>query len=171
MPTEEEIAAARAQADAAQAAALKAAEDATAAARAAQAEAAAQKTALEQRLAALESKSTVAPAPSPEADAMRAFLAREKNAARLATVKQMGYEAPLSDAQILAIVPDVDPREPAGLAEFEKFRQANSKAFKSPGQTAQSMIEALKGPLEEMGKKTALFSADKLMASVFGGKG
>lgn len=100
---------------------------------------------------------------------VKRFMTRERNDRRLDTVKRMGLNVPLSDAQILALAPDVDPREPDGIAKIEQWRVANKVMFTQQGQTQQSVVEALKTDLEELGKKSSLFSAGKLTASIFGG--
>lgn len=146
--------------------------EAVAQAKAAVAQAEVQKAALEQRLAALEAKPAAPPvaAVAPEdLEEVRRFMARERNDRRLETVKRMGLAVPLSDAQILTLAPDVDPREPDGLAKIEQWRTANAGMFKQQGQTQQSVVEALKPQLEEMGKKSGLFDAGKLTRSIFGG--
>lgn len=113
----------------------------------------------------------VPPAPTaPEGyDEVKRFMARERNDRRLETVRRMGLDVPLADSQILALIPDVDPREPDGLAKLEEWRKANTGLFKATGQTQQSVVEALKPQLEELGKKSGLFDAAKLTRSVFGG--
>lgn len=125
--------------------------------------------ALEARLATLETKPQVAAIAPETLDKVERFMVREKNDRRLETVKRMGLNVPLSDAQILALAPDVDPREPDGIAKIEQWRAANKGMFTQQGQTQQSIVDALKSDLEELGKKTSLFSASKLTASIFGG--
>jgi hypothetical protein len=99
------------------------------------------------------------------------FMQRDRHAARLDTLKRMGFDAPLGDAQILALAPDVDPREPDGLAKFEAFRQANPRMFRPAGPSQESITEAVRVELgQDFEKKTGgLFSADKLVKSIFGG--
>lgn len=173
MATEEEIAAARAAQVAAEAAALRTAEDAATALNAARAGVDAEREALKQKVAALEAK--LAPpvvAPVPEGfDEVRAFVAREKNTARINTIRQMGFQPKLSDADLLKILPDADPTTADGLAKFEAWRAANSGSFTPPGQPASVVIDSIKSEVEGMGKGNALFSAAKLMTSVFGGGG
>lgn len=130
---------------------------------------AAEKAALEARLAALEMKPAPAAVAPETLEEVKRFMTRERNDRRLDTVKRMGLNVPLSDAQILALAPDVDPREPDGIAKIEQWRVANKVMFTQQGQTQQSVVEALKTDLEELGKKTSLFSASKLTASIFGG--
>jgi hypothetical protein len=99
------------------------------------------------------------------------FMQRDRHAARLDVLKRMGFDAPLGDSQILALAPDVDPREPDGLAKFEAFRQANPRMFRPAGPSQESITEAVRVELgQDFEKKTGgLFSADKLVKSIFGG--
>lgn len=132
---------------------------------AAKAQAEASKAALEQRLAALEAKPT---APPEALDTITRYMARERNDRRLDTVRRMGLDVRLSDAQVLGMVPDVDPRDPDGLAKLEQWRGANSALFTSQGKTQKSIVDALKTDLQPLGN--GLFSTDKLIGSLFGGK-
>lgn len=154
----------------ADAAVIANAAEAVAQAKAAVAQAEAQKAALEQRLAALEAKPAVLAPVAPEGlDEVKRFMARERNDRRIETVKRLGLNVPLSDEQILALVPDVDPREPDGIAKLDAWRSANATLFRQQGQTQQSVVDALKPQLEEIGNKQSLFDAGKLHRSVFGG--
>lgn len=154
----------------ADAAVIANAAEAVAQAKAAVAQSEAQKAALEQRLAALEAKpAAVAPVAPEGLEEVKRFMTRERNDRRVETVKRMGLNVPLTDEQILALTPDVDPREPEGVTKIEEWRKANAGMFRQQGQTQQSYVEAIKPQLEELGKKGGLFDAGKLVRSVFGG--
>lgn len=155
---------------AADAAVIASAEQAIAQARAAVAQAEAQRAALEQRLAALEAKpAPLAPVAPEGLDEVKRYMTRERNDRRVEVVKRMGLNVPLTDEQILALAPDVDPREPEGVAKIEAWRAANAAMFRQQGQTQQSVVEALKPQLEELSQKSGLFDAGKLTRSIFGG--
>lgn len=154
----------------ADAAVIANAAEAVAQAKAAEAQYKAQREALEQRLAALEAKPAPLPPVAPEGlDEVKRFMTRERNDRRVEVVKRMGLNVPLTDEQILALIPDVDPREPDGVAKLDEWRKAHAGMFKQQGQTQQSYVEALKPQLEELSKKSGLFDAGKLTRSVFGG--
>jgi len=155
---------------AADAAVIANAAEAVAQAKAAVAQAEAQKAALEQRLAALEAKpAAVAPVAPEGLDEVKRFMTRERNDRIVSHVRRTGLNVPLTDEQILALVPNVDPREPDGVAKIEAWRTANAGMFRQQGQTQQSVVDALKPQLEEIGNKQSLFDAGKLHRSVFGG--
>lgn len=156
---------------AADAAVIASATEAIAQAKAAEAQFKAQREALEQRLAALEAKPAVVAPVAPEGlDEVKRFMTRERNDRRVETIRRMGLDAPLTDEEVLKLTPDVDPREPDGLAKLEAWRAANATKFRQQGQTQQSVVEALKPQLDELSKgKGGLFDSGKLMRSVFGG--
>jgi hypothetical protein len=81
----------------------------------------------------------------------------------------MGLAETLSDANALALAPKVDPRDPAGLVELEKWRQANASLFRSAGPTQAQVLEKLQPAIERL-PKSSLFSTDKLLANIYGGK-
>jgi hypothetical protein len=161
----------------ADAAVIANAAEAVAQAKAAVAQAEAQKAALEQRLAALEAKPAVLAPVAPEGlDEVKRFMVKTRDAKRLDTIKAMGLQTKtddgrviITDEQVLAMIPNVDPTEPDGIAKLEVFRQSNSGLFKQQGQTQQSYVEAVRPQLEELSKKSGLFDAGKLTRSVFGG--
>jgi hypothetical protein len=139
---------------------------------------------LRARVAQLEQAKTAAPSPAPPApapappapiidmsrfDQLERVMERDRKSALVATVRQMGFNAALSDVQILALVPDVDPREPGGVAKVEEFRQQNPSLFRSSGPTHESMIEAMRVDVSTMAKGGKLFNADALVRSLFGG--
>jgi len=66
-----------------------------------------------------------APAPTDKLDAVERFMVRERHASRLDALRRMGAEGPFSDAQLLALSPDVDVKEADGLAKLEEWRKAN----------------------------------------------
>lgn len=178
MATEEEIAAARAAQVAAEQAALKTAEDAATKFREVAAAESAKVVALEQRLAALEAaKAAPAPELKPEPPSEFArMVERDRNDARMRHVRAMGLDndppapgqAPrLTEAQILNLIPNIDPRDPDGPAKFEEFRAKHPGMFKSKTPTQESMIEATR--IELSAKKSGLFSGEALHKSVFGG--
>jgi fructose-1,6-bisphosphatase/sedoheptulose 1,7-bisphosphatase-like protein len=103
-------------------------------------------------------------------DQLERVMERDRKSALVATVRQMGFNAALSDAQILALVPDVDPREPGGVAKVEEFRQQNPSLFRSSGPTPESVIEAARVDVSQVQAKAGkLFNADALVRSLFGG--
>ena len=127
-----------------------------------------------QREAALIAKVASLEASTPDAAKMEQidrFILRERNEARLSTLKRMGFDAPLGDAQILALAPDVDPREPEGMAKLEEWRQQNQRMFRAAGPSQESIAEAVRLGVGALQKKSGLVSTDKLVASLLGGKG
>jgi hypothetical protein len=116
---------------------------------------------LQARLAELAPPAPVTPAPAkpapaptgtPDVSALlseyAAHKARERNEVRLSALRAMGLAAPLEDAQILALAPDVDPRAPEGAQAFESFRQANSRLFRPTTDPVEVQLRAELAPLE-----------------------
>ena len=155
------------------AAVLKAAEEVFAQSRAAVAASEQSRRELEAKVAALEAKlsAPAAPAaPAPEIDELKAYITRERQTERLSAVRRMGLDVALSDEQLLAIVPDVDPRDPAGLSKLEAWRNANARMFRASGPTPESVIEAVKTQTADLSKKAgSLFQLDKAAAAILGG--
>lgn len=58
-----------------------------------------------------------------------ARLTRERNRDRVAALRGMGALASLTDDQLLAIAPDVDPHAPGGAAQLDEWREKNSGLF------------------------------------------
>lgn len=185
MPTPEEIAAASAAQAAADQAAIQSAERALAAARDAQAQADAQKAASAtkeadwaRRFAELEAKVATAPAPvAPDglADVQR-FMSKAKDDRRIATALALGFDAKTGDgkdrytrAQLLSLIPDVDPEVDGALTKFEEHLQANATLYRARGQTPQSVVAATGVQLDALGKKSGLFSGARLAANMAAG--
>lgn len=127
---------------------------------------------LNARLAALAptAPATAASAPTsaPSAPEVSALLAeyaaskaQERDQARLSAVRAMGFAGPLSDAQILALAPPEDPRNPEGMAAFESFRQANAALFRPAADPTAVQLRAELEPLRARGG--ALFQVDRLI--------
>lgn len=185
MPTPEEIAAASAAQAAAEQAAIQSAERALAAAKSAQAEADAQKAASAtkeadwaKRFAELEAKVATAPQPvAPEglADVQR-FMAKAKDDRRITTALAFGFDNKTADgkerytrAQMLSLIPDVDPESEGGLTKYEEHLQANATLYRAKGQTPQSVVAATAVNLDALAKKSALFSGARLAVNMAGG--
>lgn len=155
------------------AAVLKAAEEAVARSREAVAASEQSRRELEAKYAALEAKLAAPPAPpapAPEVDELKRYIARERASAKIQAARQMGAVDLLSDEQLLALMPDVDPREPDGRAKLEQWRAANARMFRAPGPTPESVVEAVKVQAGDLSKKGGqLFNFDRLVASMFGG--
>lgn len=136
-------------------------------------------TALEQELAAARVQAAKgAPAAVPVTAAVDPFIeelrqqrTEDRNDRRISHVRQLGYTGPLDNEDLLKLVPDVDPRTPAGVAAFEAWRAKNVKQFTSPGVTSAETMEALKPKLGELQKKSGLFSTDALIGNLIHGKG
>lgn len=94
---------------------------------------------------------------------------RDQNEARLAALRRMGLIEGLSDANALALAPKVDPRDPAGLVALEQWRQGNASLFRSQGPTQAQVLEKLTPAIDKL-PKSALFSTDKLLGRLYGGK-
>lgn len=116
-----------------------------------------------------------APAPAPVADPfieeLRQQRTEDRNDRRVSHVRQLGYTGPLDNEDLLKLIPDVDPRTPAGVAAFEAWRTKNVKQFTAPGVTSAETMEALKPKLGELQKKSGLFSTDALIGNLIHGKG
>tara|TARA_Y100001938_G_scaffold84999_1_gene116724 strand:- start:167 stop:802 length:636 start_codon:yes stop_codon:yes gene_type:complete len=56
-------------------------------------------------------------------------LRRERERDRLSTLRGMGALGSLTDEQLLAITPDVDPHSPGGKAQLDEWRERNSGLF------------------------------------------
>lgn len=127
---------------------------------------------LEAELAAIKAQLSAPSSPAPELDEFKRYVARERQSARVSAVRRMGLDVALSDEQLLAIVPDVDPREPDGLAKLEAWRTANTRMFRASGPTPESVIEAVKVTTVDLQKKAGpMFQLDKAIASIIGGGG
>lgn len=73
---------------------------------------------------------------------LKRFVAANRAAARTEALKEKGLDAPmLSEAQLLAIAPDVDPREPEGAAALEAWRKENSHLFRPPEDPKRKALE------------------------------
>lgn len=95
---------------------------------------------------------------------------RDRDTARLDALRKMGLESPLSDAQILALTPDVDPRDVGAIASLEAWRQANQRLFRVSAPTPESIVEAARVDMADLDQKTGgLFSSEKLIKSLLGG--
>ena len=58
-----------------------------------------------------------------------ARLTRERNRDRVAALRTMGAVGSLTDEQLLAITPDVDPHAPGGAAKLDEWREKNEGLF------------------------------------------
>ena len=56
-------------------------------------------------------------------------LRRERERDRLSTLRGMGALGSLTDEQLLAITPGVDPHSPGGKAQLDEWRERNSGLF------------------------------------------
>jgi hypothetical protein len=56
-------------------------------------------------------------------------LRRERERDRLSALRGMGAVGSLTDEQLLAITPDVDPHAPGGKAELDEWREKNAGLF------------------------------------------
>jgi len=125
------------------------------------------------QIAALQAKLAPAPATAPAATApaeptmaelMSAFNASrsaDRNTLRLEALRAAGV-APgaLTDAQLIAITPDCDPRTPEGREALASFKAANPGLFS--GAAADAEFQALSDSLVQKG---TLFSKDRVLAN------
>ena len=74
-------------------------------------------------------------------------LKRERDRDRVATLRQMGAIAGVSDVQLLMIAPDVDPETPGGRAELDQWREGNTGLFHTATAPAPPSVDALLGTL------------------------
>jgi len=61
-----------------------------------------------------------------------ARLRRERERDRIGALRSMGAMGSLTDTQLLAITPDVDPHAPGGKAQLEEWREKNDGLFHKP---------------------------------------
>lgn len=106
------------------------------------------------------------PAMGEAIEQIRRFTAANRSEARMAELERMGLEpGKLSRAQLLAIAPDVDPRDAAGAAELARWKRDNSHLFKVEEDpkvvAARSTLTAL-----EARAKNPMFSAAAAMKSL-----
>lgn len=127
-------------------------------------------TALKAQLAALEAKVTT-PASDPTRDATAAWIAKQQRAERLTAIRQMGFNAPLSDADILRIAPDVDPSTPEGSAALAAWKTERANLFAPAAQAQRDIVADLGPKLGELQKKTGLFNVERGAKSILFGKG
>jgi hypothetical protein len=137
-------------------------------------------TTAEQQLAAAIAKpfvQVVAPAattsaPDPLLEEFRLQQVENRNERRIAHVKQIGFVGALDDEQLLKLIPDVDPRQPAGRAAFETWRAANGRLFSSPGQTLESVVAAMKPAVDQAAVKSGgMFKTSDVIDSLFKKRG
>jgi len=95
--------------------------------------------------------------------------ARDADQARLTALRRMGLLDTLNDANALALAPKVDARDPAGLVQLEQWRQANATLFRSSAPSQAQVLERLTPAIDKL-PKSGLFSADRLLAKMYGGK-
>ena len=106
------------------------------------------------------------PAPEPTmAELLKAFNASrsaDRNTLRLEALRAAGV-APgaLTDAQLIAITPDVDPRTPEGATALASFKQANPGLFAAAADAEFQALSDSLGP-ERPG---SIFSKDKILAN------
>jgi hypothetical protein len=62
----------------------------------------------------------------------RQHKARERDAARIEMLRGYGLSTALNEPQVLAIAPDVDPRDPDGRAAYDAWRADNPHLFRPP---------------------------------------
>jgi len=106
---------------------------------------------------------TAAPEPT-MAELLKAFNASrsaDRNTLRLEALRAAGV-APgaLTDAQLIAITPDCDPRTPEGREALASFKAANPGLFS--GAAADAEFQALSDSLVQKG---TLFSKDRVLAN------
>jgi hypothetical protein len=114
------------------------------------------------RLAALEEKlSAQATRAELYADRLDAQMLRQKQTALLDTLRPSAVEG-YTDAQLLALAPDVDVSTTEGRASLENWRASNQHLFKSSGvrplPTAADMLEAM--PMKQ--SRNGVFKSDLL---------
>jgi hypothetical protein len=61
-----------------------------------------------------------------------ARLRRERERDRVSALRSMGAVGSLTDTQLLAITPDVDPHAPGGKAQLDEWRENNDGLFHKP---------------------------------------
>lgn len=61
-----------------------------------------------------------------------ARLRRERERDRVQALRSMGAVGSLTDTQLLAITPDVDPHAPGGKAQLDEWREKNDGLFLKP---------------------------------------
>lgn len=87
----------------------------------------------------------------------QAHKTRERNASRVGTLRELGLNTQLSEAQVLAIAPDIDPRDPDGRATFEAWAAGNPALFRAP---SDPRAEVLRAELAHI-PRTGLFNVDQ----------
>lgn len=130
---------------------------------------------LDARQAAPTTSALVVPAPDDPAYAeIKAHVARDRGQARLAALAEMGpcKFAALTQAQILAMAPDVDPRTPDGRDKLAAWHKQNANLFyqgPAPDPRVEAAREQARAAQAAWDRKPgALFSADRMVDSVFG---
>lgn len=149
--------------------AVRAAEAAQAAYQQAAQQAAQKAESAEQRASRLEAELEALKGKLGAVDALAAVHQREADSQRLAALRRMGLDERLADAHALALAPKVDPRDPSGLVELERWRQANASLFKPSRPTEAEVIGKLTPRIDKL-PKSALFDPSKLLAKLYGGK-
>ncbi len=102
---------------------------------------------------------------------LKAHFEREKTRARLDAIAQIGdFEMPLSEAQILAIAPKVDPRDPDGMAALREWVAQNPGIVKAklPPDPVVEELRAYGHALTARQPVKSPFNIDAAIKSTFG---
>lgn len=131
---------------------------------------------LESRLAAV--KAGLAAHQTGEANAvaeMRRFTAAMRADARMGELEKMGIESPrdpatgqpmLTKAQMMALVPDVDPREPNGMAALAVWKSENKHLFRVPEDPSVTRCRTNLNELVARSGGSQLFSVEAAMRAL-----
>lgn len=102
----------------------------------------------------------VVPAADSDLTEFRVWRDRDRRGAQIATLQGYGLTTAITAAQALTLAPDVDPRDPEGLATFERFRDDNPHLFAPAVSAAEAQLRAQLEPMARSG----IFNMDKLIA-------
>jgi hypothetical protein len=95
-------------------------------------------------------------------DTIEARAKRDLEEERVRHVRQMGLNVPLSDDELLRLVPDADPRVPEGRAKIEEWRNSRPVGFFAPKGPSAEAVRAQQQPRIDAlkAKNTRLINPD-----------
>lgn len=111
---------------------------------------------------------------SPQAEEMeqiRSMLRQDRNRARIEAIRQMGgLTHHFTEQQVLALVPDADPREPAGQAAFDAWAKSNAALMRRNTEDPAVLAAraAAREGFDKWSRGTKLFNPDALVDSMYG---
>lgn len=106
----------------------------------------------------------------PALDVVRRAISTERKARTVGTLRRMGLDSAITDAQALEVAPDVDPDDLGGVAALEVFRRANLRLFRSPVDlyTPESTVAAVATDVSGYRARLGgMFNADKFIAAMW----